>query len=148
MCYKWGFANRSVGKESACNAGFPGLIPGLGRSPGERKGYPLQYSGLENPHGQRSLVGYSPWGCKESDTTEWLSTWQKPTQHCKAIILQFKKKRKKRGWWSRVREGSHTVGTNRDKVSVFNTKVTEGFPDKVVLEQNFEGDGVSHVTVC
>ena len=37
-----------VGKESACNAGDPGSIPGLGRSPGERKGYPLQYSSLEN----------------------------------------------------------------------------------------------------
>ena len=35
----------------------------------------LQYSSLENPHGQRSLVGYSPWGCKESDMTEWLSTY-------------------------------------------------------------------------
>jgi len=39
----------SAGKESACNAGDLGLIPGLGRSPGEGKGYPLQYSGLENP---------------------------------------------------------------------------------------------------
>ena len=38
----------SVGKESACDAGDPGSIPGLGRSPGEGKGYPLQYSGLEN----------------------------------------------------------------------------------------------------
>ena len=37
----------SAGKESACNAGDLGLIPGLGRSPGEGKGYPLQYSGLE-----------------------------------------------------------------------------------------------------
>ena len=36
----------------------------------EGDGTPLQYSCLENPHGQRSLVGYSPWGCKESDTTE------------------------------------------------------------------------------
>ena len=36
----------SIGKESACNAGDPGLIPGLGDSPGEGKGYPLQYSGL------------------------------------------------------------------------------------------------------
>ena len=43
-----GFPDSSVGKESACNAGDPGLIPGLGRSPGEGKGYPLQYSGLEN----------------------------------------------------------------------------------------------------
>ena len=38
----------STGKESTCNAGDLGLIPGLGRSPGEAKGYPLQYSGLEN----------------------------------------------------------------------------------------------------
>ena len=38
----------SVHKESACNAGDLGLIPGLGRSPGEGKGYPFQYSGLEN----------------------------------------------------------------------------------------------------
>ena len=46
-----GFPDTSVGKESACNAGDPGLIPGLGRSPGEGKGYPLQYSGLENSMG-------------------------------------------------------------------------------------------------
>ena len=43
-----GFPDSSVGKESTCNAGDPGLIPGSGRSPGEGKGYPLQYSGLEN----------------------------------------------------------------------------------------------------
>ena len=42
------FPDISVGKEPICNAGDPGLIPGSGRSPGERKGYPLQYSGLEN----------------------------------------------------------------------------------------------------
>ena len=45
----------------------PGSTPGLGRSPGEGKDYPLQYSGLENS------MDYSPWGCKESDTTERLS---------------------------------------------------------------------------
>ena len=43
-----GFPAASAGKESACNAGDLGLIPGLGRSPGEGKSYPLQYSGLEN----------------------------------------------------------------------------------------------------
>ena len=43
-----GFLASSVGKESACNAGDLGSIPELGRSPGEGKGYPLQYSGLEN----------------------------------------------------------------------------------------------------
>ena len=41
-------SDSSVGKESACNAGDPGLIPGLGRSPGEGKGYPVQCSGLED----------------------------------------------------------------------------------------------------
>ena len=54
-------------KESACSARDLGLIPGLGRSPGEGKGYPLQYSGLANS------MGYSPRGRKESDTTEQLS---------------------------------------------------------------------------
>ena len=43
-----GFPGSPAGKDSACNAGDLGSIPGLGRSPGERKGYPLQYSGLEN----------------------------------------------------------------------------------------------------
>ena len=44
-----GFPIGSTGKESACNAGDLGSTPGLGRSPGEGKGYPLQCSGLENP---------------------------------------------------------------------------------------------------
>ena len=51
-------------------------LDGLGRSPGGRHGNPLQYSCRENPHGQRSLVGYSPWGHKELDTTDHLSTAQ------------------------------------------------------------------------
>ena len=51
-------------------------IPVLGRSPEERNGNPLQYSCLGNPRGQRSLVGYSPWGHRESDRTERLSTAQ------------------------------------------------------------------------
>ena len=64
----------SDGKESACNAGDLGLIPGSGRSPRGGHGSPLQYSCLENPHGQKSLVGHNPWGRKESDTTKRLST--------------------------------------------------------------------------
>ena len=43
-----GFSESSVDKESACNVGDLGLVPGLGRSPGEGKGYTFQYSGLEN----------------------------------------------------------------------------------------------------
>ena len=60
-----GFPVGSAGKESTCNVGDLGLILGLGGSPGERKGYPLHYSGLEN-----SMETCSPWGSKESDTTE------------------------------------------------------------------------------
>ena len=79
-----GFPGGSEGKESAYNAGDLSSIPGLGRSPGEESGKPLQYSCLEKSHGERSLVGYSilawkiPWmeeepgglqfiGFKESD---------------------------------------------------------------------------------
>ena len=72
LCKIWfgGFPGALYGTESACNAGELSLIPGLGRSPGGGRGNPLQYSCLENPHGQRSLSGYSPWGCKELDMTE------------------------------------------------------------------------------
>ena len=48
MSTKWGFPVNSVSKESACSAGDPGSIPGLGRSPGEGNGNPLQYPCLEN----------------------------------------------------------------------------------------------------
>ena len=59
-------------KASASSAGDPGSIPGSGRSPGEGNANPLQYSCLEKSHGLRSLVGCSPRGHKELDTTEWL----------------------------------------------------------------------------
>ena len=62
-----------VVKNPPANAGDvrdAGLTPGSGRSPEGGHGNPLQYSCLENPHGQRILVGYSPWGLHESDTTE------------------------------------------------------------------------------
>ena len=47
-----------------------GSIPGSGRSPGEGNGNPVQYSFLENPIDRGATVGYSPWGCRDSDTTE------------------------------------------------------------------------------
>ena len=65
-----GFHGGSQGKESAWNVGDLGLISGSERSPGGGHGTPLQYSCLENPHGQRSLVSYSPRGRKESDMIE------------------------------------------------------------------------------
>ena len=61
-----GFPDSSVGKESTCSVRDLSSIPGLERSPGEGKGYPLQYSGLENSMDESM-------GHKESDTTEWLS---------------------------------------------------------------------------
>ena len=68
------FPGGSVGKESTCNAGDLGLIPGLGRSLGEGKGYPLQYSGLEN-----SMDCISPWVEKamatHSSTLAWKIPW-------------------------------------------------------------------------
>ena len=98
----FGFPVGSAGKESACNAGDPGSIPGLGRSTEEGIGYPLQYSwaslvaqlvknlpamqetlvrslGWEDPLEKGKATHSSilawriPWGCKESDTTEQLS---------------------------------------------------------------------------
>ena len=69
-----GFPDGSDGKECTCNAEDLGLNPGLERSPGGGHGNSFQHSCLENPHGQRSLVGYSLWDCKEPDMTERLST--------------------------------------------------------------------------
>ena len=67
-----GFPGGSDSKQSAFNAGDLTLIPGLGGSPGERNGYPLQCSGLENSMDRRAWQA-SPWGCKESEATEQLS---------------------------------------------------------------------------
>ena len=70
-CIKPGFPGGSDGKEPACNAGDPGLIPGLGRSPGEGNGYPLQYFCLENSMDRgawwatvHGVVRARPWGRK------------------------------------------------------------------------------------
>ena len=80
--FKSRFSGGSVSKGSTCNAGDLSSIPGLGRSPGEGNGYPLQYSCLENSMERGAWWGYSPWpvrdtqsmGSQRLDTTEWLST--------------------------------------------------------------------------
>ena len=71
------------GKESACSAGDLGLIRGLGRAPGGLPN-PVLLPG-ESHGGQRSLVGYSPWGCKESDMTERLTY----CHYCLAYLSLF-----------------------------------------------------------
>ena len=83
-----GFSCGSAGKESTCNKGDSCSIPGLGRSPGEGKGYPLQCSGL-----------YSPWGCKESDTIEPLSL-SIPACHyaCIMVMNWLQSKEHNPGW--------------------------------------------------
>ena len=68
-----GFPGDSDSKESACNTGDPGSIPGLGRFPEEGKGNPTPVFLPGEFHGQRSLVGYSSWGPTELDRTEQLS---------------------------------------------------------------------------
>ena len=68
-----GFPDGLVGKEFVCSAGDKGdvdLTPGLGGSRGGGNSSPLQYSCVENPMDRGTWPGYSPWGCKESDTTE------------------------------------------------------------------------------
>ena len=72
----WGFPGGSTGKESAHNAGNLRLIPGLGRSPGEGKGYPLQYSGLENSMNCIALVSLTEKAMAlHSSTPAWKIPW-------------------------------------------------------------------------
>ena len=88
-----------MGKNPPVNAGDTGdagLTPGLGRSPGGGNGNPLQDPHLKKSHEQRSLVGYSSWGCKESDMTEHTCTgiplfffFFHSTMHIQGITLQM-----------------------------------------------------------
>ena len=78
-----GFPGGSEGNESACSEGDLGAIPESGRSPGEGTGYPLQYSCLENSMERGAWRStYSPWGHKESDTTEQLTEMPQPQLEC------------------------------------------------------------------
>ena len=70
--HRWGFPGGSAGQESACMVGDPGSIPGLGRSPGEGNGNPLQYSYLENSMDEGAWWDTVRGVTKESDTTEQL----------------------------------------------------------------------------
>ena len=85
-----GFPGGSNGKESTCNSGELGLIPGLGKIAWRRAWQPTPVFLPEESHGQRSLVGYSPWTHKESDTTERLRTTRKAsgrTVNCNTLNL-------------------------------------------------------------
>ena len=81
----WGFPQSSVGKEYACSAGDPGSIPGSGRSPGGGNGNPLQLP--RESHRQRSLVGYSQWGCKSQ--TQLVTKPLPPPYHQYSIVYTY-----------------------------------------------------------
>ena len=87
-----------------------GLTPGLGRFLGRGHGNPLQYSCLENPHGQRSLVGYSPWGHKESDTTERLSHSLTEGKERSFSFTEEVGIQKTKEWWSTVSRAAEKLG--------------------------------------
>ena len=70
------FPSGSDGKESACNAMRPGFSPWVEKIPWRREWQPTPVFSPGEAHGQRSLVEYNPWGCKELDTNEWLTLSQ------------------------------------------------------------------------
>ena len=79
-----GFSGGSAGKQPACSTRDLGSVPGSGRSPRRRHGNWHQYFCLVNPHGQRSLAGYSLWGRKESD--DWAA---KHSTDAKSVQVQL-----------------------------------------------------------
>ena len=120
----WGFPGGSDSKESACSVGDLGSIPGLERCPEGGHGNPLQYSCLENPYGQRRLVGWSPWGREESGTPEQLSPaqqrrnqkqpnregWRSELEDKMVVITVEGQNREKE--WKELRTDSETSGTH------------------------------------
>ena len=79
------FPGSSDGKVSACNVGDLGSIPGLGRSPGEGNGNPLQYPCLENSMDGGEWLGHSPWGHRV-DMTDRLTHWKIHKEHVHSLM--------------------------------------------------------------
>ena len=90
-----GFSHSSAGKESTCNVGDPGSIPGLGRSTGEGIDYPLQYSWASHVAQlvKNSLQGGSGWGTHVHPWLIHVNVRQKSPQYCKVTSLQLKYKK-------------------------------------------------------
>ena len=122
-----GFPSGSAGKESACNMGDLGSIPGLRRSPSG--GHGNGNSHLENPHGQRSLAVYSSWDHKESDTAEQLSTAQHTIEEAIIIVQREMKEFKteisnKCGWFFTTKKSYCVRGNNQ---GIQNTKLLDNW---------------------
>ena len=82
-----GFLGDSDSKESTCNAGDLGSVPGLGRSTGGGHGNPLQYSCLENTQGQRGLVGYRPWSQRVGH--DWVTKYTDHVPVCRTFKFDY-----------------------------------------------------------
>ena len=124
----WGFPGGSDGKELACNAGDLWSIPASGRSPGEEHGNPLQWSCLENPHGQRRLEGYDH-GVTESDTTERLRTaremwefWGTGSVHKGTVPAGWS------GDWARVTRGQPGCTSASGDTELVQRQLVTSFP--------------------
>ena len=84
-----GFPGGSDDEESACNVGDQGSIPGWGRSPWRREWQAIPVFLPGELHEERSVAGYSPWGCKESDTTERLTHTHSGSQGDPLPVVTF-----------------------------------------------------------
>ena len=109
----WGFPGGSDGKESACHTRDPGLIPGLGRSPGEGNGYPLQYSG------QRSLRGLQPMESQRvrhgrvTNTYHWHCRWREHQDSTQAPL-----------WWWLFLPSLQLLDTDADRDTLYSYTCT------------------------
>ena len=120
---KVGFPAGSDCKESACQSRRPRFHPWVGMISWRRKWQPTPVFLPEEFHGQRSLAGYSPWGHKESDTTEWLTIDYKSTDVRNKCLFSFST----RG--GRSREGRNQVGLQEVTLTVrLSPHSTRSFP--------------------
>ena len=112
-----GFPHSSLGKESACNAEDPGSIPGLGRSPGEGKGYPLQYSGLENSMDyvrgvakSRTRLSYLHLHLHHTAYWRWTTDWA-------LLHLGINRRDRQTRWLTHLRSGNQSPDLGSHRVS-------------------------------
>ena len=90
ILFDFTYPGGSDSKVSVCNAGDLGSIPGLGRFPRRRKWQPTPVFLPGKSHGQRSLVGYHPWGGKQSDMTERLNFMAEREEELKSLLMKVK----------------------------------------------------------
>ena len=127
-----GFPGGSDGKESTGNARDLGSIHGLRKFPGGGHGNPLQHSCLKNPHGQKSLVGCSPWGHTESDATEWLSSRNSMRENTMRLkIMTHTNQHQSTSWWNHRLSGKRKdkpgVSRRKRKWLINNTELSQDF---------------------